>query len=90
MWSLEMTSGDSDMTSQFGTWKQLLVNECGRVARGYGNCWKLLWVAAEAHNMIESALYILIVIFPHNSNKPRPQTESCVFSNLESRRPLND
>ena len=32
--------------------------------------------------MTENALSILIVIFPHNTNKPRPQTESCVFSNL--------
>ena len=31
--------------------------------------------------MTENALSILI-IFPHNSNKPRPRTESCVFSDL--------
>ena len=74
-----MTSGDSETTSQFGTWKQLLGYECGRVARGYGNCWKLRQVC----NMMENALCILFVIFPHNSNKPRPQTESCLFSNLE-------
>ena len=33
MRSLEMTSGDSEMTFQFGTWKRLLGNECERVAR---------------------------------------------------------
>ena len=35
----------------------------------------------EDRNMTEKALSILI-IFPYNSNKPRPQTESCVFSSL--------
>ena len=39
---LEMTSGDLERTSEFGTWKQLLGNECRRVARGYSNCWRLL------------------------------------------------
>ena len=34
--------------------------------------------------MMENALSILIVIFPHNSNKPRSETESCVFSDLGS------
>ena len=33
-------------------------------------------------NMMENARSILIVIFPFNSYKPRPQTESCVFSSL--------
>ena len=31
-----------------------------------------------------NALSILIVLFPHDSNKPRPQTESCLFSDLVS------
>ena len=35
--------------------------------------------------MTENALSILIVIFPYNSNKLRPQTESCVFSSLALR-----
>ena len=69
-------------SSRFGTRKRVLGNECGRVARGYGNCWRLQWVPGEAHNMMEYALSILIVIFPYNSNKPRPQTESCVFSDV--------
>ena len=30
-----------ETTSQFGTYKQLPGNKCGRVARGYGNCWRL-------------------------------------------------
>ena len=34
----------------------------------------------EARNMTENALSILIVFFLYNSNKLRPQTESCVFS----------
>ena len=41
MRSLETTPGDSETTFQFGASKQLLENECGRVARGYGNCWSL-------------------------------------------------
>ena len=47
MQSLETTSSDSKMTSLFGTWKLLSGNECGRVARGYGNCWRL-WRLLEA------------------------------------------
>ena len=49
-------------------------------AEGCGDCRKLRWVAGEVRNMTENALSILIVIFTHNSNKPGPQTESCVFS----------
>ena len=41
MRTLETTSGDLETTSQFGTWKQLPGNKCGRVAGGYGNCWRL-------------------------------------------------
>ena len=41
MQSLKMTSGDSEMTSQFHTWKLLTGNECRRVARGYSNGWRL-------------------------------------------------
>ena len=32
--------------------------------------------------MTQNALSSLIVIFPYNSNKQRPQTESCVFSDV--------
>ena len=32
--------------------------------------------------MTENTLFILIVTFPHNSDKPRPKTESCLFSDL--------
>ena len=46
-YGLEMTSGDMETTSQFGTWKRLPGNECGGVARGYSNCWKL-WRLLEA------------------------------------------
>ena len=41
MQSLETTSGDLETTSKFGTWKWLLWNECGRVARGHSDCWGL-------------------------------------------------
>ena len=34
--------------------------------------------------MTENVFSILIVFFPYNSNKPRSQTETCVFSNVES------
>ena len=44
MRSLEITSGALETTSQFGTWKQLIKNECGRVSRGYSNCWRLQWL----------------------------------------------
>ena len=37
-------------------------------------------IAGEARNMTENALSILIVIFSNNSNKPRSQRESCLFS----------
>ena len=47
-----------------------------------GNCWKLRRVASEAHNMTENALSILLLFFPYNSNKPRSQTESCLFSSM--------
>ena len=32
--------------------------------------------------MTENYLSFLIILFPYNSNKRRPQTESCVFSTL--------
>ena len=58
--------------------------EVTATAGGCSDCWKLRWVAGEARNMTENALSILIVIFPYNSNKPRPQTESCLFSSTAS------
>ena len=33
---------------------------------------------------MENALSILIVIFPHKSDKPQPQRESYIFSELPS------
>ena len=62
MQSLEMTSGDLETTSLFGTWKRELP-EVTATAGGCGNCWKLRRVPGEARNMMENALYILIVIF---------------------------
>ena len=53
--------------------------EVTATAGGCGDCWKPLRVGG---NMMENALSILIVIFPHNSNKLRPQTESSSFSDL--------
>ena len=53
-------------------------------AGGCGDCWKLWRVSGEACNVIENALSILIVVFPYNSNKPRPQTKSCAFASLVS------
>ena len=41
-------------------------------AGGCGDCWKPRRVAGDA-------LSILIAIFPLNSNKPRPHTESCIL-----------
>ena len=55
--------------------------EVTATAGGCGNCWQLRRVAFKARNMMENALSLLI-IFPHNSNKLRPETESCVFSGL--------
>ena len=65
MWSLEMTSGDFETTSQFGTWKRMQ-ESCQRlqqlleVTATAGSCG---WVAGEAHNMTENYLSILIVSF---------------------------
>ena len=53
-------------------------------AGGSSDCWKLRRIAFEARNMTENALSILILIFLHNSNKLRSQTESCVFSDVIS------
>ena len=58
------------------------LSEVMATAGGRGGCWKPRRVAYEACNMTKNALSILIVIFLHNSYKPRPQTESCVFSGL--------
>ena len=35
-----------------------LRNECGRVARGYGNCFKRRRVAGDAYNKMENSLSI--------------------------------
>ena len=62
---LEMTSSDLEELPSLS-----LGNECGRVSRGYSNCWryysdwlKLRRVTGEAHNMTKNTLSILIVIF---------------------------
>ena len=86
MQSLETTSGHSEMTTQFVS-RHFETNagelpEMTATALGYGYCWKPRRVAGDAHNMMENALSILIVIFLHNYNKQRPQTESCIFSDL--------
>ena len=51
-------------------------------AGGCSDCWKPWRVAGDACNMTENALSILIVIFLHNSNKPKRRTESNLFSDL--------
>ena len=56
--------------------------EVMETAGGWGDCFKLRQVAGKAHKMTENALSILIANFTYNSNKPRPQTESCVFSDV--------
>ena len=58
---------------------------CRRVARGYSNCWRL-WRLLEAAvgcrrgPQYDRSLSILIVIFLYNSNKLRPETESCAVA----------
>ena len=54
----------------------------------YSDCWKLWRVVDEARNMTENALSILL-FFPYNSNKPRSQTESCLFSSTGGQLMLN-
>ena len=49
---------------------------------GCGASWKPQRVAGDVHYLMENALSILIVIFSNNSNKLKPQTESCLFSVL--------
>ena len=69
MWSQEMTSGDLEITSQFGTWKRMRESfqrlqqllEVASTVGSYSNCWKLRRVAGEACNMTENALSILII-----------------------------
>ena len=55
-------------------------------AEGCGDCWKPRKVAGNAPgpHATENAIFIFI-IFSHNSNKPRPQTESGLFSDLAPR-----
>ena len=80
MRSLKTSSGYSETTSQFvSRHSETSAGELSEVAAMAGSCSRL---PAMAYNMMEYALSILIVIFPYNSNKPRPQTESCLFSNL--------
>ena len=83
---LETTSGNSGTTSQIVTRHSETIAgglpEVMATAGGCGDCWKPRRVAGNAHNMTENALSIIIIIFLHNSNKPRPQTEICLFSNL--------
>ena len=56
--------------------------EVTATAGGCSDCWKLRHVAGMACNMTENAIFI----FPNNSNKLRPQTESCIFSDVVARR----
>ena len=70
---------------EFGYFHETNAEELAEVmatVAGCGDCWRLRRVAGEARNMMENALSILIVIFPFNCNKPRPRTESCVFSDV--------
>ena len=64
-WHLEMTSGKL-------MWESF---------RGYGNCWKLLWVAGEANTIMENALSILIVIF-HTTPTNRDLRQKAVYFSL--------
>ena len=81
------SSGDSETTSLFGIWKRLPETNAGKwpevtaTAGGCGECWKLWRVAGKACNMTENLS--ILIIFLNNSNKPRPQTETCVFSDVE-------
>ena len=92
MQSLQTGSGHSETTSKFVT-RHLQMNarelpEVTGTAGGSSNCWKLQQVAGDAANMMKNAVSILIVIFLHNSNTPRPQTKSCLFSDLAPRQSL--
>ena len=84
LWQLTANRQPLVTPNNFPVCHSALGNECGGVARGYGNCWRLWQIAGNASIMKEDALSILIYIFPHNSNKPRPQTESYIFSDLGS------
>ena len=88
MQSLQTTSGDLETTSQFGTWKQLPGTECGRVVRGYSNCWKLWRVAGEARNMTENDLSILIVIFFVQLQQTVPSDRKLCISNVDKNDPF--
>ena len=89
MRSLETTSGDSETTSSLALGNDFRETNAGELpevkstAGGCGNCWKLRRVTGKVRNMTENDLSILIVIFPYNYNKPRPQTESCVLSSKD-------
>ena len=72
MRSLEMTSGDLETTSQFGTWKRMreschslqqLLEVAVVTVGSCGDCWKLRRVFGKALTMTENVLSILIVIF---------------------------
>ena len=65
-----------------------LGNECRRVASGYSNCWRLWQLLEAAVGCRQCPQYdgkcsSILIIFSHNSNKPRHQTESCLFSDLD-------
>ena len=103
MQSLEMTSGDLETTSQFGTWKRMQKSfqrlqqllEVAATVGSCGNCWKLrrfLEAAGEARNADSRrgpqrdgklSFYFNFNFIPYNSNKPRLQTESCLFSSTD-------
>ena len=85
MQSLEMTSGDSETTSHFGTWKGLPRNKCGSRQK----LRQLLEAAAGCRQGLQydkKWSFYFALNAPHNFNKLRPQTESCVFSNLGPQR----
>ena len=89
MQSLETTSGDLETTSQFGTWKRLPGNECERVARGYSNCLRLRRLLEAAEGCLRGpqyhgkcSFYFNCYLFCITTKKPRPQTESCLFSDV--------
>ena len=61
-----------------GLWNNFRLTNVGELpevkatAGGCGNCWKLWRAASKAPNVTENAIFIFIVIFSYNSNKPRP------------------
>ena len=81
---LEMTSGNSETASKFGTWKQLPgeLLEVTATAGGLGNCRKLRRVAGKAQSLTIYKMLFYFNYFSAELQQTETSDRKCIFSDV--------